>query len=144
MRPIMAKYEGRFRYLGAVPRGELYKHYSQASVLVLPSIEEGLALVQAQAMACGVPVIATENTGAADLFTDGVEGFIVPIRDARAIGEKILTLYENPAMREQMGEAALARVRKIGGWDDYGERAAKYYHEALELRAGGANADSVR
>jgi glycosyltransferase involved in cell wall biosynthesis len=144
MRPIMAKYEGTFRYLGAVDRSELHKHYSQASVLVLPSIEEGLALVQAQAMACGVPVIATENTGAADLFSDGVEGFIVPIRDARAIREKILTLYENPTMRDQMGEAALARVRKIGGWDDYGERAAKYYREALELRAGGANADSLR
>ena len=144
MRPIMAKYEGTFRYLGAVARGELHKHYSQASVLVLPSIQEGLALVQAQAMACGVPVIASENTGAADLFTDGVEGFIVPIRDARAIREKILTLYENPAMREQMGEAALARVRKIGGWDDYGDRAAEYYREALAMRAGGANADSLR
>jgi glycosyltransferase involved in cell wall biosynthesis len=127
-----------------VARDELYKHYSQASVLVLPSIEEGLALVQAQAMACGIPVIATENTGAADLFTDGVEGFIVPIRDPRAIREKILTLYENPAMREQMGEAALARVRKIGGWDDYGERALAYYRGALAMRAGGANADSLR
>jgi alpha-maltose-1-phosphate synthase len=144
MRPIMAKYEGTFRYLGAIARSELRKHYSQASVLVLPSIQEGLALVQAQAMACGVPVIASNNTGAADLFTDGVEGFIVPIRDARAIGEKILTLYENPAMREQMGEAALARVRKIGGWNDYGDRAAEYYREALEMRAGGANADSLR
>jgi glycosyltransferase involved in cell wall biosynthesis len=78
------------------------------------------------------------------LFTDGIEGFIVPIRDARAIREKILTLYENPARREQMGEAALARVRKIGGWDDYGERAAEYCREALGLRAGGANADSLR
>jgi alpha-maltose-1-phosphate synthase len=144
MRPIMAKYEGTFRYLGAVARGDLHKHYSQASVLVLPSIEEGLALVQAQAMACGVTVIATENTGAADLFTDGVEGFIVPIRDARAIREKILTLYENPAMREQMGDAALARVRMIGGWDDYGDRAAQYYREALSMRASGTNADSLR
>jgi glycosyltransferase involved in cell wall biosynthesis len=144
MRPIMAKYEGTFRYLGAVARGDLHKHYSQASVLVLPSIEEGLALVQAQAMACGAPVIATENTGAADLFTDGVEGFIVPIRDARAIREKILTLYENPAMREQMGDAALARVRMIGGWDDYGDRAAQYYREALSMRASGTNADSLR
>jgi glycosyltransferase involved in cell wall biosynthesis len=144
MRPIMAKYEGTFRYLGAVARGELHKHYSQASVLVLPSIQEGLAMVQAQAMACGVPVIASNNTGAEDLFTDGVEGFIVPIRDAGAIREKILALYENPAMREQMGEAALARVRKIGGWDDYGVRAADYYRQALETRAGGANANSLR
>jgi alpha-maltose-1-phosphate synthase len=144
MRPIMAKYEGTFRYIGAVPRTELRKHYSQASVLVLPSIQDGFGMVQAQAMACGVPVIATENTGAADLFTDSVEGFIVPIRDARAIREKILMLYETPAMREQMGEAALARVRKIGGWDDYGARSAEYYREALEMKAGGANADSLR
>jgi starch synthase len=68
----------------------------------------------------------------------------VPIRDARAIREKILTLYENPAMRAQMGEAALARVRKIGGWDDYGDRAAEYYREALAMRVDGANADSLR
>ena len=78
------------------------------------------------------------------MFTDGVEGFIVPIRDARAIREKILALYENPAMREQMGEAALARVRKIGGWDDYGVRATDYYRQALETRLGGANANSLR
>jgi starch synthase len=91
-----------------------------------------------------VPVIATENTGAADLFTDGKEGFIVPIRDARAIREKILTLYENPALREQMGEAALARVRTIGGWNDYGERAAGYYREALVMRSSGTHADSLR
>jgi starch synthase len=95
-------------------------------------------------MACGVPVIATENTGAADLFTDGVQGFIVPIRDAGAIREKILTLYENPATRERMGEAALARVRKIGGWDDYGGRAADYYRQALETRASGADANFLR
>ena len=47
-------------------------------------------------------------------------------------------------MRERMGEAALARVRKIGGWDDYGVRAADYYRQALETRAGGANANSLR
>jgi len=47
-------------------------------------------------------------------------------------------------MRDQMGEAALARVRKIGGWNDYGDRAATYYREALDLKAGGANADSLR
>ncbi len=144
MRPLMAKYDGTFRYLGPVARGELHKHYSQASVLVLPSIQDGFGMVQAQAMACGVPVIATENTGAADLFTDGVEGFIVPIRDAGAIREKIIALYENPATREQMGEAALARVRKIGGWDDYGARAADCYRQALETRASGANANSLR
>ena len=139
MRPIMAKYEGKFRYLGVVARADLHKHYSQSSVLVLPSLEEGLALVQAQAMACGVPVIATENTGAADLFTDGVEGFIVPIRDAAAIRDKIVFLYEHPEVRDAMGAAALARVRALGGWNSYGERAAATYQAALAGCATAAN-----
>ena len=131
MRPTLARYENRFRHLGVLPRAELAEQYSQASVLVLPSIQEGLALVQAQAMACGVPVIATENTGAADLFTDGVEGFIVPIRDAAAIADKIVFLHEHPEVRDAMGAAALARVRALGGWDNYGERAAAMYQAAL-------------
>ncbi|MGC1342969.1 MAG: glycosyltransferase family 4 protein, partial [Candidatus Binataceae bacterium] len=51
------------RHLGVLARAQLAEHYSQASALVLPSIEDGFGLVMAQAMACGVPVIATTNTG---------------------------------------------------------------------------------
>ncbi|MGB6553518.1 MAG: glycosyltransferase family 4 protein, partial [Candidatus Binataceae bacterium] len=124
------------RHLGVLARAQLAEHYSQASVLVLPSLEEGLALVQAQAMACGVPVIATTNTGAEDLFTDGSEGFIVPIRDPDAIGAKLIYLYEHPEARDAMGAAALARVRAIGGWNSYGEKMAAMYQSALEERTG--------
>jgi glycosyltransferase involved in cell wall biosynthesis len=131
VRTILAKHEGQFRYLGVIPRTDLYKYYGQASVLVLPSVEEGLALVQAQAMACGLPIIATTNTGAEDLFTDGVEGFIVPIRSANVIHEKVLYLYENPDVRERMVGAALRRVRSLGGWDIYGERMVATYQDAL-------------
>jgi glycosyltransferase involved in cell wall biosynthesis len=136
MRPILAKYEGIFRHFGPIPRARLADYYSQASVLVLPSVEEGLALVQAQAMACGVPVIATANTGAEDLFTDGVEGFIVPIRDAAAIRSRLLRLYENPDERDRMASAALARAKSLGGWDQYGDRMAQHYGTALEARDG--------
>jgi glycosyltransferase involved in cell wall biosynthesis len=87
-------------------------------------------LVQAQAMACGLPVIATTNTGAEDLFTDGVEGFIVPIRNAEALREKLLYLYDHPDVRDGMADAALARVRAMGGWDSYGESAAAVYAQA--------------
>lgn len=122
------------RHLGVLPRGQLAEHYSQASVLVLPSLEEGLALVQAQAMACGVPVIATTNTGAEDLFTDGVEGFVVPVRDPDAIAAKLVYLYEHPEARDAMGAAALARVRALGGWNSYGEKMAAMYESALAGR----------
>jgi starch synthase len=78
-------------------------------------------------MACGLPVIATTNTGAADLFTDGVEGFIVPIRDLRAIRDKILYLYENPEIRERMDQAAQQRARQMGGWGSCGQLALETY-----------------
>jgi starch synthase len=135
IRPIMARAGVPFRHLGVIARANLAEQYSQASVVVLPSIEEGLALVQAQAMACGVPVIATSNTGAEDLFTDGVEGFIVPIRDPAAIAEKLVYLHENSAARDAMGAAALARVQSLGGWDSYGEKMAACYESALAARA---------
>lgn len=94
---------------------------SRASVMVLPSIEEGLAIVQGQALACGCPVIATAHTGAEDLFSDGSEGFIIPIRSPSKIAEKLVALYEDRELLERMSAAALVRVRDIRGWDKYGE-----------------------
>jgi glycosyltransferase involved in cell wall biosynthesis len=86
-------------------------------------------LVQAQAMACGVPVIATANTGAEDLFTDGVEGFIVPIRSPEAIREKLEWMMDNRELRDGMAEGALKRVKSLGGWERYGESVESVYRK---------------
>jgi starch synthase len=134
-RGILKRYEGKFRYIGAIPHSELPRVYSQATVLVLPSVEDGFAYVQAEAMACGLPVIATVNTGAKDLFREGVEGFIVPIRDPAAIRERVILLYENHDLRMEMSRAAVKRVQSMGGWNDYGERAVRLYRTALAARA---------
>jgi len=130
-RVIVERHAHRVRLLGVVPRLELADVFSQGSILVLPSLEEGLALVQAQAMACGLPVIATTATGAEDLFTSGVEGLIVPIRDVTALREAIVQLYQQPEFRAVMGQKALARVRSMGGWAAYGNLAVAAYQEAL-------------
>jgi glycosyltransferase involved in cell wall biosynthesis len=135
MRRLLDEYKGIFEYKGVVPRKDLWQLYSQASVLVLASVEEGLALVQAQAMACGVPVIATTNTGAEDLFTDGVEGFIIPIRSPEKIREKIEWMIDNRELRDKMAAAALERVKSLGGWNRYGERVVDVY-KTLAIRHG--------
>ena len=109
-------------FTGSLPQAELIERMGRSHVLVLPSVEEGLALVQAQAMACDCPVIATRATGAEDLFSDGVEGFIVEDRDLTALAERIQRLADDPGLRERMGAAAAERVRSLGGWDAYGER----------------------
>ena len=111
----------RVTVLGSVPNAQLRQHYSQASVFVLPSVEEGLAMVLGEAMACGCPVIASTNTGASELITDGKEGFIVPIRSPEVIADRLQQLADQPALRERMGQAALARVQQLGGWDSYGD-----------------------
>ena len=134
LRRFMADYEGSYRYLGVIPRTELYRYYSQGSVFVMASIEEGLALVQAQAMACGLPVIATTNTGCEELLSDGVEGFVVPVRDPEAIRDRVLSLYRDSDLLNEMSHAASRRVRSMGGWNNYGERAVRIYAEGLGER----------
>lgn len=131
IKDILRKYSGPFRYFGFIPRTELYKYYSQGSVFILPSIQDGFGLVLPQAMACGLPVIATTNTGAENLYTDGVEGYIVPIRDSSAIREKVIYLYENPKERDLMAERALAKVHNMGGWHSYGQAMLDVYQKLI-------------
>jgi len=135
MKPVVSRYATDFKDMGFIPRAQLAYYYSQASVLVLPSVLEGLSLVMAQAMACGLPVIATTNTGAEDLFTDDAEGFIVPIRDPQAIRDKVLYLYENPKVRDRMAQAALQRVKTIGGWNSYGTKVVAVCQEVFRQGA---------
>jgi glycosyltransferase involved in cell wall biosynthesis len=115
--------------LGSVPRDRMSSVYSQASVLVFPSVNEGFGLVMAQAMACGLPLVATKETGATDLIEDGVEGFVIPSRDPEAIVEKVAYLRSNPDVLRDMGAAAARRVRSLGGWNDYGTKMLGVYQD---------------
>jgi glycosyltransferase involved in cell wall biosynthesis len=112
---------GNVRFCGVARGEELALLYQSATVFVQPSIEEGLSLVLAEALSYGLPVIATENTGARDLFTDGVEGFIVPIRDPDVIADKLELLAGKNELRRGMGEQAGKRARAIGGWEESGK-----------------------
>jgi glycosyltransferase involved in cell wall biosynthesis len=131
MQHFFKRYEDRFTWIGHVPQRELHKYYSQGSVFVLASLEEGLAMVLPQAMACGLPVICTENTGGSDIIRDGVDGFIIPIRETEAIKEKLLFLYDNPDLCRKMGRSAQERVATGFTWDDYGERIVRAYEKIL-------------
>ncbi len=86
---LAEKPHGRIKFIPRVPQGELQQHYAWADVFVLPSIEEGLAAVLPQAAAAGLLVLATPNSGAADVIRDGEGGWILPARDAVAFGKKL-------------------------------------------------------
>ena len=132
MQPFLRRYDnGKVFHKGPYPQKELYKHYSQGSVFVIMSIEEGLAMVQPQAMACGLPVICTTNTGGEDIVREGIDGFIVPIRNMEALKEKLFYLYENPDICKAMGQSARQRVSEGFTWDDYGERMIQAYKKCV-------------
>ena len=88
-------------------------------------------MVQPQAMACGLPVICTANTGGEDIVRDGKDGFVIPIRDVGKLKEKLTYLYENPDVCKQMGQSAKERVSAGFTWDDYGEKIIKEYKRIL-------------
>jgi starch synthase len=115
------------RLLGHLSQATLRQTMSRSHVLMLPSIEEGLALVQAQAMACGCPVLATENTGCEDLFEHGEQGFITKVRDVEAMSQHLQALADQPELRHEMSRKALARVQLNGGTREYGRRALEIY-----------------
>ncbi len=88
-------------------------------------------MVLAQALACGCPVIGSQHTGAPDLIEDGKAGYIVPIRNPQAIADRLQGLADDPALQQRLSQEALATVRHIGGWRNYGDQALAIYRELL-------------
>jgi starch synthase len=109
------------KFLGVLKGEELAHAYQSASVFVFPSLEDGFGLVLGEALSYGVPVIATVNTGAADIFEDGFEGWQVPIRDPQAIAQKLQQLADDPALMNEMSQRAIERAKQLGGWETTGK-----------------------
>ena len=117
--PVLLR-SGLFEHSPPQPRTELPMIYRTASVLVLPSIVEGMPLVVLEAMACGVPCIVTTN-GAADVVREGIDGFVIPIRDSAAIADRLQRLADDPELRHQMSRNARARALEYT-WATYADR----------------------
>jgi starch synthase len=116
----LRRYESSFRHLVGVRPQDMPIIYRQADVLVLPSLVEGSAVVVLEAMACGLPVIVTPNVGA-DAVSDGVDGFVVPIRAPEAIAARLELLASDPDLRFRLGRAALARSASLD-WSAFRNR----------------------
>jgi colanic acid/amylovoran biosynthesis glycosyltransferase len=96
------------RLLGFRPSAEVARRLQVSDALVLPSLDEGLPTVLLEAMACGLPFVATDCGGVSEAFTNGVEGFLVPPRDPNALAEALACLWFDPELGARMGEAGRA------------------------------------
>ena len=111
-------------YLGQIPRSLVHKEFCRADIFVLPTLADSFGLVHLEALACGVPVITTPHCGS--VIRDGIEGFIVPIRDSKILAERIKQLVEDRQLREQMSQAAKKRAKDFT-WSKYSARLLKAF-----------------
>jgi glycosyltransferase involved in cell wall biosynthesis len=112
--------EPRVRHIDALPRPRLVSVYRSADVIVLPSLIEGFPSTPLEGMACGLPAIVSDHTFGHDVIEDGVDGWVVPIRDPDAIADKLRTLYEDRDLQRRMGAAARRKAEQFT-WASYGE-----------------------
>lgn len=124
-------YRGSFKHLPSVAFFDLHRYYQMGTIFVMPSLHESGVLTIHEALASGLPVIATPNCGS--IVRDGIEGFIVPIRDVEALKEKILFLYENRELREEMSRKARQRAEEFT-WAAYHHRVRELFRQLLEAR----------
>ena len=131
MKPVLARYEGLYVHAGHVKHEELHREYGNASLFILPSLQEGSALVTYEAMACGLPSIVSENTGS--VVRDGEDGFVIPIRSSDAIAEKLQWMYDHRDEAAGLGSSAEAYVRDFT-WDRYATSVVDCYRDLLDRR----------
>lgn len=117
-------YSEIFRHVPHVPRDALRNIYREADVFVFPTLVEGMPLVVLEAMASGLPVITTPN-GPGDIVRDGVDGFLIPPRDAEAIVERLERLRSNPKLRAEMSHNARQRALEFT-WARYRKATAQH------------------
>lgn len=116
---IMSDLASDLDLLGPVPRSRIHEQFAWADVFLLPSLCEGSATVTYEALASGLPVVCTPNTGS--VVRHGIEGLIVPPRDTQAIVEAVAALAGDRAVYEEMAAAAVDRAG-FCTIDAYGER----------------------
>jgi glycosyltransferase involved in cell wall biosynthesis len=113
------------------PQKKLNFFYNKADVFALFSLEEGLSMVQLQAMASGLPVICTHNTGGGEIIDNGVNGFVLPVRNINLLKKKILILYTDRSLLKKMKNNAYIKAQKLLSWNNYGNNMVKFYKESI-------------
>jgi glycosyltransferase involved in cell wall biosynthesis len=135
MRPDFAeeikKWNGSFTHLAGVAHADLAQILSTCTAFVLPSLEEGFARVLSEAMACGLPILASYESGATTVVRDGVEGIIVKPTDIEEIAAAMIRSATNSEENTQMGYASYLAGGKSNTWADYTNRLLNEYGRRL-------------
>jgi len=100
----------RLKPLGRIPYAKMPEVYQQMDMLLFPTVREGFGLAAAEAMACGLPVVATNSSALPEVITHDKGGFLCPLGDIQAFARSIQILADDPILRREMGEFNRAEI----------------------------------
>lgn len=121
----------QLKCVGSIPHQQMPVLYQAADMLLLPTVREGFVLAVVEAMACGLPVVATNCSSLPEMIDNGEGGFLCPLGDVNAFAEKINLLAENPQLRREMGDYNRAKVEQRFTMDKMVVQYQKLFDEAL-------------
>lgn len=127
----MEKWKGAFTHYDSVPHAELADMLADCTAFVLPSLEEGFARVLSEAMAVGLPILASYESGATTVIRDGVDGIIIRPCDIDGMADAMLRVARNPDENIALGDAAYLAGGKSNTWADYAKRLHNEYVRRL-------------
>jgi len=122
-------------FTGALPRTEVIRAYKSADVFVLPSLFEPFGIVLLEAMAAGLPVVASRVGGIPEVVEDGRTGFLVPPGDPEALAQALERLFSDRELRRDMGREGRLTASRYS-WDRITTEVVAVYREAIEERDG--------
>lgn len=131
---FVKKYKDKvnIHFTGLVTFDKMQKIYEQSDVFVIPSFAEGMAQVGIEAMACGLPIICTYNSGVSDLVEEGKSGFIIPCGDKEALKSKMIWFLENQVKIYEMGKYARNKANQYS-WEHYENNVVVAISQFLDL-----------
>jgi len=124
--------EGAVRFVGGEPDSRLAERYAEACVAVVPSLYEGFSLPAIEAMACGVPLVATTGGALPEVVgPDGVAALAVPPGDPGALASAVARILDGTGLARRLGSAGRARVLARFGWDRVAAATAEEYRAGI-------------
>jgi glycosyltransferase involved in cell wall biosynthesis len=122
----------RVHFKGWVARDCVAEHYRRASIFVTATTWEGMPNTVLEAMASGLPIVGTQASGLQELVRDGVNGYLVPIRDSAALAEALAQLIDNSYERQRMGRQSRKVAEHEFAWDYIAAQYVDVYRKVLE------------
>ncbi len=120
--------KNKIEFLGRVPHEKVATIYATSDVFVLPSLNEGMSNTMLEALASGLPLIATDTGGTRELVSENENGFIVKMKDARDIAEKVEKLIQDPEQKELMSQKSRQKAEEMS-WKKVAEKYFEFYEK---------------